>query len=508
MKKINKFYIVGISLALILFTSCSQFEDINTNPDTTTQVSASLLCTNVVLSVAAFSSEAKSYLDDNALPKYIGYANEGQMSEQYNKIGSSSFGAMTILPDIEKMLENAQGSVMEDSYKGVAKFARAYMFYRLTMEMGDIPYSETGRGDIGLFRPKYDTQEEVLIGILNELKEADQYFAVGRTFTGDPTPYSGNPAKWQKATNALALKILMTLSKKEGVASLDVKNRFAEIVAAGNLLESTTGFFGLNYSVQNKHPLSGTSNLFTSRTIISSVLMDNLKKYNDRRLFYYAEPAGAKISAGKLQSDTAAYVGVDVSMDYAAMNTAFSANKFSVLNKRYLTEAACEPRMLLTYAEQELILSEGILRGWITTGSAQTYYQEGVKSALASIMATKSTYAHTKPIDQTYIDGYFTGEAAFKSTVDEQLKQIWMQRYFLSFMQDAEYSYFEYRRNAYPVFPINPATSLNENNKSGLPLRWTYPDSETDYNRDNLIEALDRQFDGYDEINKVMWLLK
>ncbi|MDD5186170.1 MAG: SusD/RagB family nutrient-binding outer membrane lipoprotein, partial [Paludibacter sp.] len=158
MKKINKFYIVGISLALILFTSCSQFEDINTNPDTTTQVSASLLCTNVVLSVAAFSSEAKSYLDDNALPKYIGYANEGQMSEQYNKIGSSSFGAMTILPDIEKMLENAQGSVMEDSYKGVAKFARAYMFYRLTMEMGDIPYSETGRGDIGLFRPKYDTQ--------------------------------------------------------------------------------------------------------------------------------------------------------------------------------------------------------------------------------------------------------------------------------------------------------------------------------------------------------------
>jgi len=56
--------------------------------------------------------------------------------------------------------------------------------------------------------------------------------------------------------------------------------------------------------------------------------------------------------------------------------------------------------------------------------------------------------------------------------------------------------------------PINPATNLNENNKFGLPLRWTYPNSETDYNRDNLIEALNRQFDGYDEINKVMWILK
>jgi hypothetical protein len=75
-------------------------------------------------------------------------------------------------------------------------------------------------------------------------------------------------------------------------------------------------------------------------------------------------------------------------------------------------------------------------------------------------------------------------------------------------MQDAQYSYFEYRRNNYPVFPINPATSLNENNKNGLPLRWLYPGSETNYNRENLIEALNAQFDGYDEVNKVMWLLK
>jgi len=169
--------------------------------------------------------------------------------------------------------------------------------------------------------------------------------------------------------------------------------------------------------------------------------MDNLKNLNDRRLFYYAEPAAAKISAGKAQSDTAAYVGVDVSMDYAAMNAGHSASKYSLLNKRYLTEAACEPRMLLTYGEQQLILAEARVRGWITTETAQTYYQQGVKSALAAIMATKSTYAHTKPIDQTYIDNYFTGEAAFKTSVDDQLKQIWMQRYFLNFMQDAEYSY-------------------------------------------------------------------
>ncbi len=52
------------------------------------------------------------------------------------------------------------------------------------------------------------------------------------------------------------------------------------------------------------------------------------------------------------------------------------------------------------------------------------------------------------------------------------------------------------------------ATSLNENNKNGIPMRWLYPAAEANYNRENLEEALNRQYDGYDEINKIMWILK
>lgn len=508
MKKINIYLGIGVILIFSLLNSCNKFEDINTNPDTTTQVSASMLCTNVVLSFSDYGILAKSLITQNALPKYIGYANDGQMDEQYNKVGRSSFGGLTILPDIDKMVEYATGSVTEDSYKGVAKFARAYIFYRLTMEMGDIPYSETGRGADGLYRPRYDSQEEVLLGVLNDLKSADSLFANGVAFTGDPTPFNGDPDKWRRATNAFTLKVLMSLSKKAENSTLNIKSRFADVVASGNLMQNNTGFLGLQYTTLNKHPLSSTSTLFTSRTIISSVLIDNLKSLNDRRMYYYAEPAKVKIAAGKLQSDPDAYDGVDPSMDYSAMCAEFGSNKYSVLNNRYVTESACEPLRLVTFAEQQLILAEARIRGWITTGDAQTYYQDGVKAALAAVMSTKSTYAHDNPINQAYINDYFTGEAAFKTNETDQLKQIWMQRYLLNFMQDAETSYFEYRRNNYPVFPINPATSLNENNKNGLPMRWQYPDSETNYNRENLIEALDRQYDGYDEINKLMWVLK
>ena len=509
MKKINQIRNIGFFLIFTVLFGCSQFEEINTNPDTITQASASMVCTNVILKNIKFNGrDAMAYLDPQGLSKYIGFSNQSQLNSQYNKITNSDFGNMTMLPNIDKMLEYAKGSIMEDSYKGLAKFSRAYMFYQLTMQMGDIPYSETNQGMDGKYRPKYDTQEQVFIGILNELKEADAYFAKGVTFSGDPTPYNGDPIKWRRASNAFALKVLMSLSKKEGVASLSVKSRFAEIVASGFILESTTGFLGLNYTATNIHPLSGTNDLFTSRTDISSLIIDNLKLLNDRRLYYYADPSAAKIKSGLTEADMDAYVGADVSMDYTDMTAQHLKGTFSLINSRYLKEATVEPRMMITYAEQQLILAEARILGWITAGTAQNYYETGVKSALAAMMATKANYAHGKAIDQAYINGYFTGEAAFKTTTADQLKQIWMQRYILNFMQDAESSFYEYRRNKYPEFPINPSTSLNENNKNGIPMRWLYPGSETNYNRENLIEALDRQYEGYDEVNKLMWLLK
>lgn len=505
----NKCKYIGLAglLTILMLSGCSKFDDINTNPDTTTQVPASMECTGLVMGMLEPGGDAMSFISANALPKYVGFTVLGKNSSQYNNTGSGSFGSMTILPNIDAMLEAAQGSVMENSYKGIASFVKAYTFFNMTMWMGDIPYSEAGKGAEGILEPKYDTQEQVLINILNELKAADQYFADGTTFTGDPTPYKGNPVKWRKAVNAFALKVLMSLSVKEDTESLDVKNRFAEIVASGNLLENTTGYLGLAYTAQNKHPLSA-STMFVPKTIVSKVLMDNLKVLNDRRLFYYCEPAEALIAAGKVESDTAAYNGVDVSMDYDAMNLEYKDDKFSIINLRYLKEDACEPRMVMTYAEQQLILAEAAVRGWIASGDAQTFYEEGVKSALSMIMATNGSYAHTVPIDQSYIDGYFTGEAAFKTTTDEQLKQIWMQSYILRFMQDADFSYFEYRRNKYPEFPINPESSMNENNTSAIPMRTLYPGSETNYNRENLTDALNRQYDGYDEINKIMWLYK
>jgi hypothetical protein len=506
MKTINKF--LFIFLSIFIFTNCDNFEEINNNPDTTTKVTPAMICTNVVLRTIKNSGDAKSFIDPNGLAKYIAYT-EGVLSSQYNGISNTYFDILTILPNLDQMVEYATETLPDDnSYRGVALFVKSYIFFRGTLEVGDMPYSEANEIKDGIYHPKYDTQESIFIGILDDLKKADQYFAVGQTFAGDPI-YNGDPAKWRKATNALALKILMTLSKKEAVASLNVKSRFQEIFSANNLITSNSDNYKLNYANQTGmyHPLySTTVSMFTQATLPGTLLIDNLKKLNDHRLFYYAEPSAVKLGEGKTEGDTAAYVGVHVEKSYPEIVAIQASSDYSPLNIRYSKLPACEPRILLGYGEQSLIIAEAILRGWVS-GDAQAYYENGVKAALAFVGTTDPDYCHGMPVTDTYIQNYFTGEAAFKTTSDDQLEQIWLQRYLLNFMQDPQFSYFEYRRTGYPEFPIDPTTNLNVIN-TRIPVRYLYPTSETSYNIDNLTEALNRQYDGYDEVNKVMWLLK
>lgn len=500
----------AILFSLLLFTAgCSKFDDINMNPDATERVSASMLATNIILANLKFDGrDAKAYLDENALAKYIAYANETIMASQYNTLGTFGFGGMTMLPNIESMLKYAEGSSMENSYKGLAKLSRAIMFYNTSMRLGDIPYSQAGKGQTGAVKVPYDTQEQVMTGVLNELKEAEQFFSQGIKFDGDPTPYAGDPDKWRRATNAFALRVLLSLSKKADASGLNIKSRFSEIANSGFLLLPNTGYLGLKYSSVNQHPLSGTNDLFTSRTDVSKLLVDNLKTLNDRRLYYYADPSKAKLAGGLTESNPDAYVGALTSDSYDDITANHLKNTYSLINSRYLKVMDSDPRMIMTFAEQQLILAEARVLGWISTGNAKDYYETGVKAALADIMATNSSYAHGMAINQAYIDNYFTGEAAFKSNAADQLKQIWIQKYLMNFMINPNQSFFEYRRTGFPVFPINPATSLNETNKNAVPVRWLYAAAEGNYNRDNLIEALNRQYGGVDDINKVMWILK
>ena len=88
-----------------------------------------------------------------------------------------------------------------------------------------------------------------------------------------------------------------------------------------------------------------------------------------------------------------------------------------------------------------------------------------------------------------------------------QWEDIMIQKYLASFLNGNLETWYDYRRTGYPEFPINPDTNLNED-KNSIPVRYLYPTSETNYNKEQLEIALERQWGGVESVNKMMWILK
>ena len=90
---------------------------------------------------------------------------------------------------------------------------------------------------------------------------------------------------------------------------------------------------------------------------------------------------------------------------------------------------------------------------------------------------------------------------------ESDLNKIISQKYIAYFLQSACDAWFDYRRTGYPVLPVNPNTSMNVTAPDKIPFRYMYPLGEYSYNRENLEEAINRQFGGSDDINDIMWIL-
>lgn len=166
--------------------------------------------------------------------------------------------------------------------------------------------------------------------------------------------------------------------------------------------------------------------------------------------------------------------------------------------------------MRLSYAEQNFILAEGAVRGWISE-DASTYYKKGIEASMnfiADNTPDKEEYTHGRTITQEYIQEYLAQPVIqLSGDKEKDLEMILLQRYLASFLQHPYDAYYDYRRTGYPVLPINPNTNLNTE-KDKIPTRWMYPEAEFSYNPDNANEAVQRQYNGSDDVNKLMWILQ
>lgn len=291
-------------LVFILVSACSNFGDMNTDPNNVVETHPQLLLTNVCWS--AFSENSTSPL---YAAKYL-VQSDGESSEQFYKWTRGSFSYYSSLKNVNKMQEEAE-SIDAKGYVALAHFFRAWYFYKLTLTFGDIPYSEALKGESeGVYAPAYDAQKDVFNGILAELQTADELLQAEKDALEGDIIFDGNLMSWRKTINAFRLKVLLTLSKRAGDAGTDIKQRFASIATASPLMTSAADNAQLVYIDQegNRYPQFNSSS-FGSGMYMDSTFIALLAEKKDPRLFTFCTQTKNAQDKGLAVDDFTAYDG-------------------------------------------------------------------------------------------------------------------------------------------------------------------------------------------------------
>lgn len=499
MKRITQNLVV-LLLGVSSLTACQSLSEYETNPNAPSegQVPPTLILTNVISNtIGAYRPIVGT---QNGWSQYIASisSQQGDVSFQGYLGGEGGFGYYGVLRDVLSM-ETEGERIKSPAYQGIANFFKAYCFVDMSMQMGDIPMSEALKGKSeSVFMPKYDSQKEVFLHCLSLLDEANailaeavaQKVSVG---SGDII-YGGDVSKWQKAVNALRLRILINLSNKVNDTDLRIKEQFAEIVEnpsqyplfASNDDNLTFKWYDIDGNRYLLYYQLANSDYYR----IGNTYYSLIKKYNDPRISVIAERTQEAVlnNPDNENFDVLEYGGVDCNDSYD--NIYSNRDKASIYNRSYYCTPTGEPMIILGYSEQCFNIAEAINRGWIQ-GKAKDYYDLGIRASM-------SFYGLSESVISDYIK-------SAPVTYDGSLDQILNQKYIAFFNNSGWEPFYNIRRTGVPALHVGD----NMNNPSGkIPVRWRYPQSEYKNNEMNVQEAIKRQFGGSDGVDDVMWILQ
>lgn len=478
MKKYMKTKI--LLLALITLTGCTKdFEETNRNPNQPEEVSADLLLSTVISTLATTTADAGGWDRGNIVAQLTAKINFTGF-DRYNW-GSESGLWNTyygILPEIELILESALAEETKNtSYEGMALVLRAYVFANLTDNWGDVPYSEAITATEGNFTPAYDSQQAIYAGILDDLRRAETQLALNQSILGGDILYGGDTTKWLKFANSLRLRYLMRTSNRNDVGAEVQAILDSGIFMATNddnavmLYPATTQIDSWPISTGriggfDEHRMSETSEAV-------------LKSFDDNRLQRWFQPTDNP------EDDPSLFVGLTngLSEDNASTFNG-GANNVSRINQAFFYDSSNSVQAaIIQTAEVHFLFAEAAQRGLISA-DAETLYNEGIRLSFEYWDVDQDIAAYTAQPGVAY---------------DDQLETIMTQKWLASFLVGLE-SWYDFRRTGLPSVIVPGPDNVNND---AVPVRFLYPDSEQTLNGDNYKAAVSAF--GADDINTKGW---
>jgi hypothetical protein len=524
MKKILSINLLAVFMILTVTGCKKSFQELTVNENVPTAVPASLLLNGVLNNIAEFPDGSKEIYSQYFLYNYDYYGNN-----RYDFGSGDNY--YTTLKNVVAMEDQAvkAGAPVVNPYSALGKFFRAYLFSKMSMEMGDIPMTQALQGEKNL-TPAYDSQKTVMTQSLAWLESANTdintLIASGNTTLAGDIYLGNNLAAWQKVVNSFRIRLLVQLSKKNG--DIDVAAQFAKVVgspAIYPIMTSAADNFQYTFVVPTNYYPQTPDNFGQNggRKNSSATYIGLLTNLKDPRVFVTAEPARYNVDNLK-ESPTAfsSFIGADPGLDLGVMYNNASLGKYSFINrKHYYSTFTGEPAVQVGYPELMFNIAEGINRGW-ATGNAEDYYIKGIQASFAyygiptgtgtftasfyrpgSTSTANPANYDTYPINVDWTTYY--AQSGVKYSADAAgLTKILRQKYLALFRQSGLESYFTYRRTGVPNFTTGPGTG----NSTRIALRFQYPGSERTSNSVNYNKALAEQFGGNDDINGKTYILK
>ena len=261
--KLNKFIVGFAALAALTFSNCyKNFDDLETNPNRATTAPPGIVLNGIEWDFNRAHGQPWGTRDASNEQRWNQF-----YCTNYNYYGTNEYSWASFdlnygtLKNVVKMEEEAirTGADAQNPYAALGKFFRAFFFVNMTQRLGDLPMSEALKG-LENPTPKYDSQKEIYKQALAWLDEANDGLAAARGSLDGDFYYGGDLVKWQKAVNSYQLRVLISLSKKEADADLNIKTRFANILSNPSKYPVFAGMsdnlqFVYN-SAANKYPIN------------------------------------------------------------------------------------------------------------------------------------------------------------------------------------------------------------------------------------------------------------
>jgi|KBSSwiS6_1023812.scaffolds.fasta_scaffold02093_4 hypothetical protein len=450
-------------LALISFTSCKKYLDVNVSPNNPPSVPATTILPTTTIGLAFANSNDLDRAASALVQHIAGVANQTAAYDVYNLDGAFDnqwngeiYG--TDLSDLQILID--QYSATSPAYSGIAKLEMAYLFSMATDLWGEVPYSQAAQGTKSLF-PRFDKQEDIYQGnaslgitsLFDLVKSGMDDLAKSSVLKPgtDDIVYKGDLAKWIKMGNTLLLKFAMQISGKNPALATST---IASVIAGNNYINSNALDFEVPFgaTVGNQNALYTFNNINrTGDQMLSTRLLNLAKSLNDtvRLAKFFTKPNG-----------------VFRSFDNGSTATAPTVATRSKYNT-YLTGVSGEaPIRILTNFQVQFILAEAaLILG--TPGNANTYYQAGITASMQKVGMSAAEIADYFATNPTVV--------TLSGTTEEQRKQIITQKY-IAWIGNGIEAYNDFRRTGYPVLAlVNNAAGDNPN---VIPTRLPYTPAE------------------------------